>query len=401
MSGGGNISPNNINVNVLVDSKKEYTHRIVDLLTPILYNDFYDMFKEAEHAIETRLFPKKNNKEVFTMMLQSVKNWKDDERTMQIYARRITEKCSWIMDLLKTIMVLNTMVLAAIRNNDQPEQINVEVPEAVDFVYELYKCVSVKLPVSIFVGLYSQEEDKIEKSEERMLSVIEKCIVKVISDMLPIKNLIATYTQGWNTNSFTCDQSVEATTVPPPPPAPSTVQVDQDITTIPDTNVQNLSDTTPATNDDTSAGTTDTTDTNDVVKKQESMQNIESGYGKEDIDESKDYMDKNSVDQVDSDDNDDDIDGIGSLDVSDDLEEDDDDKVDNFARQAVYRQREIRKKLNRMKIKKQTSQPIGKQGVPYDSDMGDKRKTVKISKDVHVPKPSTYLGNDFEDGYDD
>ena len=366
-----------INVGVLVESKREYTQQLVDQLSPLLYSDFHDMYREAAGALERNYFPNKTAKEVFTMSLQNVKKWVEDDKVIQMYARRVTDHCSWVMELLKTIMVVNTMVLAAIRNNDQPEQVNVEVPEIAEFVFELYKCTASKMPVSVFIYLHSGDDDRIEKAEEKMQNVIEKCIVKVISDMLPIKNLIATYTQNWNTNNFTCDQNVEATTPSPPvaPPSGDAVEVQK-----------THADPTTA---DPEHETATISKNDDVTSEDVGKQNVMD-------DDEDENADRRNTDNLNSDDEESDYSEEVSNESTDEEERD-----MRFAQQAAARQRQIQKKLRKMgKLKQKHVQkhvPAGKEGVPFDHMLGEKRKTVKISKDVPTPKPSSYLGNDFDE----
>ena len=196
----------NINIGVLVDSKVEYTQKMIDVVSPFIYKDFYDMFQEGCEALNK--LPGKAPKEIFTLILKNVSKWPDQQGVIATYTNRMLNECDWLMSLLKTIIAVNTMILAAIRDSSDSGRVNVELPEAEVFVYSLYKKVASKLSPNVFLHFYSGDDEKIEKAEEKMAAVIEKCIRNVIAELLPMKHLISQYMTKWESNHFTCDDSV-------------------------------------------------------------------------------------------------------------------------------------------------------------------------------------------------
>jgi len=350
-----NMSADNVNINVLVDSKREYTEKMLDIVAPHICADFVDMFQEAKDAIDKNVFTNKTPTEVYMMILKQVSRWSDDESTVAKYTQRLLVRCDWLMSLLRTIMVLNTMVLAAIRNSDDSERVNVELPDVEVFVYAMYKKCASKITPSLFCKLASSDEEVVEKAEDKMAAIIEKCIKAVIMDMVPMKHLINQYMVGWGSSHFTCDDQRSI--------VDSNSKYDECADTIVDENTK-----------------IETNDEDIVTSVLQQQQQHDSKF-----------TEKNEDDEDNEEEDDD----------EDNEEEDDDDNNDErlqYEQQMQNRARQIDMKMRKLKLKEQILRkrnakltPIGKTGVGFHVD-GEKRKTVKLSKDNTIP--CEYLGND-------
>lgn len=363
----------NVNIAVLVESKQEYTQKMIDVIAPHMYRDFYDMFKEGSDVLEK--MHNRTPKDIFTLVLKNVSKWQEDPTIVKTYTLRLLTECSWLMDLLKTIMVLNTMVLAAIRDNQHSARVNVELPESEVFVYALYKQVAKKMSPNVFVHFYSDDEEKIEKAEEKMMSVIEKSIKQVILELLPMKHLIAEYMNGWGSNQFTCDDKLSASHAPPSepdPPTPSPTPDPPPSSPTPD----------PPPSSPTPVEDTPPLEESVVTASPPPPESVE-----------KPTMIDNASD---------DSDGVTSDDDDVVTSSDEEDSEAEYTRLLQERAKAINRKMRRMKVtdKKTKKRVPGKMSIPFDSSVGEERKTVKISSDAYTPsKPSEYLGND--EFYDD
>lgn len=338
-----NMSTADVNVSVLVDSKKAYTEKLIEVVAPHIYNDFYDMQNEAIAAIEHSWFPDKSQQEVFSDILKKVKRWDEDETVLSAYSSRLLNECEYLMNLLKTIMVLNTMVLAAIRNKQDSQQVNVELPHVNTFVHQLYKQVATNIKPALFCALSSENEEKVEKAEEKLMSIVEKSIHTVIKSLLPMKHLISTYMQNWDTGEFVSDDRITSP-LPTPPiaipePVPTPVMVE----------------------DETPDSCHDDDDNEDNGSEATPVQ--------EDANE-----------------------------CSSDDDDDESESLSAYEQQLMARARQIEQKMRKLKLrekkKKNSRVPIGKVAVSCELQ-GDQRKMVKLSKNSQNNQlPMEYLGND-------
>ena len=180
-----------VNVNVLVDAKKEYTSQLINLLTPSFYRGFSHIYQEA-------CSNKSVNKTIFREFQDSLEyiargNWnqhKVEEETEKVIQH---SGCDWLDELLGAIFVSNIRILLSVRPRRNQQSIDIEIPKKDYFIHTCYQEIAKNFWQNPY--LFDQEVNIIQQQENMRssISLIETSIEKAIRRLLPFKNILDKY----------------------------------------------------------------------------------------------------------------------------------------------------------------------------------------------------------------
>ena len=185
-------------LNLLVDTKKEFSIYLINNLSPEINKGIYSIFENCKNSVED------NNTILmsFQQVLSDVPNW----NTSIIYTEtmRVKEKIPYIEDLLTAVFISNMRLLCSIKNKNK--QIKVKVPKLETFIHKCY--IEVAKEFWSYTYLFNQNINKLEiqKNKRHIEIIIKNSIEEVVRKLLPLKTILKDYLET-NLDSDMNDES--------------------------------------------------------------------------------------------------------------------------------------------------------------------------------------------------
>ena len=180
-----------INVNVLVAAKDEYTTNLYGQLSPLILEGLQSIYEDAKIEIT-----KQNNNigllKQFQIFLKSIPKW--NSTILKQETHRIKRECPYLMDLVTAVFVSNVKILASVRLSSTNKNIQVKIPTPDVFVHSVY----IECAKSFFYDpyLFDDRDGNIcltQKKLKQALEIIQLNIVQIIRKMLPLDKILQEY----------------------------------------------------------------------------------------------------------------------------------------------------------------------------------------------------------------
>lgn len=176
----------------LKNSVNEYSQRLINILTPEIYNGFQSMLNESYQICNLN---KEKNKYLMTFQ-NCIKLIPDyNQILIENECKRIIEKtgCNYLEDLITATHIILLKNLTTIRVGNRQKKIDISIPKLNIFIHKVYINVGRKLYQN--VDLFMIEVPSIQKMKNKRIIeiIIEKCILDTIRDSMPYENIIRSY----------------------------------------------------------------------------------------------------------------------------------------------------------------------------------------------------------------
>lgn len=188
-----------MNINLVIELKKEYETILSDILVPFVFEGINSIY------IEAKKIPSNNTLINFQNFLMKVKDWNINILTKEL-TRLQTKQTTphWFEKLVKTVFKINMLVLSL---NQVPEHMLNDIT-VLKFLHQVYKECARSFWMNPF--LFDDKVSSAEGNQNRVLSfqIISECIKKAIHALLPmniILNKFLNITDETYTNSQLLD----------------------------------------------------------------------------------------------------------------------------------------------------------------------------------------------------
>ena len=189
-------------LNVLVEAKKEYLNQLCILMCPVMIQGFEEMYKEAH-----KLSKGKRVLMQYQKLLKEVPNWND--HIVKQNSDNVCNTCSWFSDLLAAVFVSFVKILSSVRLKTVTKKISIKLPTNDMFVHTCY----VNAAKDLYKDPYIYDEEMNEHVRDSKLTTrFTTCIENTIKELLPIQQILETYMkqqQGSESLDLNTDESVE------------------------------------------------------------------------------------------------------------------------------------------------------------------------------------------------
>lgn len=192
-------------MNYLVETKKEYTIQLTNLLTPIIYEGLLSIYKNAQHIGNEKEILK-----IFQGMLRRIPKW--NRNFVNKETKRILHNAdNWLEDLLKAVIKANIIILTNTTPSYSFKHLDDRHYEEVDFSNFIHKCYiecarEIYTNPYLFSHKYTPRKQK--ENHRLIIELVKKCIVNAIRKMLPVKDILKEYLKKDYQNKF--EQSYES-----------------------------------------------------------------------------------------------------------------------------------------------------------------------------------------------
>jgi hypothetical protein len=180
------------NIAVLVDAKQEYTHQLIQLLTPHIYVGIKSIYEAGREYCETT--GDKHILRKFQQLLSEIPKWNTD-RIDNEYARiKALTECDWIDDLITAVFVSHTKVLTAIQlKNKQKKSIELNVPTGEHFIHKCYTEVARAFWKRPYLMNHALANIEVQRNIADSEQLIKDAIHETVRRMLPVRHILKEY----------------------------------------------------------------------------------------------------------------------------------------------------------------------------------------------------------------
>ena len=217
-------------LNVLVEAKKEYLSQLCILMCPFVIEAFSDMYDEADKLSKGRRVLLQ-----YQTLLKDVPNWNDS--IIKNHTDKHIHSCSWFSDLLAAVFVSFVKILSSVRLKTENKKISIKLPSNEIFVHACYVNVAKDLYKDPYI--YHDEMSTYER-DDKLNHRITLAIEMTIKELIPVQQILKTY-MSQDTSNIDINNEVEDVEVedeedevePEPEPEPEAGTENSEITTDP------------------------------------------------------------------------------------------------------------------------------------------------------------------------
>ena len=181
---------NIFNTSILVETKKEYTIQLVNILTPLIYDGLKAMYEDAINMGQG-----KDTLLIYQNLLRRIPKWPKDLIQKETQRIRDQSKCTeWFEDLIKAVVKANILILSnsASSLNESTkkyyEQVNIE-----DFIHKCYIQCGREIFNSPYLFYHKLTPVEIKRNQRDCCNLIKESIREAIRKMLPVKHILNQY----------------------------------------------------------------------------------------------------------------------------------------------------------------------------------------------------------------
>jgi hypothetical protein len=171
-----------MNINLIIEIKKEYETMLCDILVPFIYEGFTSIFIEAN-----KISKNNNSLKTFQTLLMKIKDWNINiliKELNNLQTRQSTPQ--WFEKLVKTVFKINMLILSL---EELPEHMLNDIT-ILKFLHQIYKECAKKFWMNPF--LFSDKVSPIESNQNRILAfqIIGEGIKQAINSLLPMNIIL-------------------------------------------------------------------------------------------------------------------------------------------------------------------------------------------------------------------
>ena len=188
------------NLTSLIESKNEWSARLVNVLTPCIIEGINSIFQEA-----IRLCEENDESEKYLMTFQNLLNnipkW--SEEIVNNEKSRILENthCIYLEDLITCVHILQLKALTCARVGTKQKKIDINIPSVNQFIHKLYINVARKIYTNVYLFEKNIQPLSIQKNNRELEIIIKECILNTIRDSIPVENILRAYLdESYETN---------------------------------------------------------------------------------------------------------------------------------------------------------------------------------------------------------
>eukprot|EP00899_Mesostigma_viride_P011100 jgi/Mesvir1/19992/Mv13249-RA.1 len=178
-----------VNINVLVDSKKEYVDQLERGLTEPVFESLKNILRDAVEVSDTAGMDPIS---AFTQLLTEIPDWNPD--VLEEETEFIMDAIPYFRDLLKAYFVCTSMIMGSIRMSRDPNQkMKVRVPSPTRFVHLVMKNLANEIvdDVDYFVSETGDGGYKLQR--RNLFGAIREAVRGAVHTLMPIDDILKEY----------------------------------------------------------------------------------------------------------------------------------------------------------------------------------------------------------------
>ena len=181
----------NLNIDILVNAKDEYTQQLCDIIGPMMHQGFDAIIGNARKTVERRSVYR-----YFQELLKNIPQWNQDiieKETLRIIKKT---ECDWLDELLKAVFIANAKVLSSVSINkgSSETKIDLKIPKLENFIHKCYIASAREFYKNpLLFKVESVNYDLLKINLNNIDNIIISSIKDTIRKSIPYKNLLKEY----------------------------------------------------------------------------------------------------------------------------------------------------------------------------------------------------------------
>jgi hypothetical protein len=178
-----------MNTNILVETKKEYTIQLVNILTPLIYEGLKAIYEDSVSISEG-----KNTLLIYQNLLKRIPKWPPNLINDETERIKNQSNCfDWFDNLIKAVIKSNILILS--NTNELPKNTvhfydNINIP---NFIHQCYIQCGQEIFNSPYLFYHKLNAVKIKQNQRESCELIKEGIRQAIRKMLPLKHILFEY----------------------------------------------------------------------------------------------------------------------------------------------------------------------------------------------------------------
>lgn len=169
-------------INILLETKKEYTTEVVKILSPFMIRFYESLYRDVCKQNKMTKYLLKE----FQIELKQVSSM-SEEKKMSLY-EIIKEKYEWIDTLIRSIFVIRGQLITAMNHKNKSLHIKPIAP--VEFIYKCYLEFARELWKQPNIYYHKLSISERQKNIHNLRKLAEHCIHEVIRGSMPFKDIL-------------------------------------------------------------------------------------------------------------------------------------------------------------------------------------------------------------------
>jgi len=179
-------------VTSLIESRNEWSVRLLNILTPLIISGFNSIWKDA---FTTATKHNESSKYLMTFQnyLSQIPKW--STAIVQAEVERIVEKsgCNYLEDLLSCVHIIQLKTLSCVRVGQRQKKVEIEIPSLASFIHNIY----INCARKIYTNVYLFETDipslQVQKNNRELEMIIRECIMNTVRESVPTERILRAY----------------------------------------------------------------------------------------------------------------------------------------------------------------------------------------------------------------
>jgi hypothetical protein len=170
-------------INILLETKKEYTTEIVKILTPFMMKYFEGVYKDVykQNKITKYLLRE------FQIELKNVSGMTDEKKNT-LY-EIIKEKYEWLDTIIRSIFIIRGQIITAMNHKNKP--LHIKPIPSTEFIYKCYLEFAREIWKQPNIYYHKLTISERQKNINELHRLAEHCIHEVIRNTMPFKDVIS------------------------------------------------------------------------------------------------------------------------------------------------------------------------------------------------------------------
>ena len=178
-------------MNILVEKKKEFTIRIINILSPLIYEGLDSIYSKAKEISSGD-----NVLKIFQSFLKRIPKWDDELLSQEINRIKTNSKDFQLLyDLIRACVKANINILTYSPNNTKVN-INPENYKSLDFqkfIHNIYIECAREVWNNPYLFYHNYTGIEIKRNQRDTIQLIKTCVEESIRKTLPLKHVLEIY----------------------------------------------------------------------------------------------------------------------------------------------------------------------------------------------------------------
>jgi hypothetical protein len=180
------------NINVLNESKNEWSGRLLNILTPYILEGLKSIFDESLKLCKTN-----GEMDKYLMTFQNfisrIPKW--SQTIIEEERNRIIDRsgCNYLEDLITCVHIIQLKVLTAVRVGQKQKKIDIDIPKLDVFIHKIYISIARKIYTNVYLFDINLSSLQIQKNNRQIEIIIQESIMNTIRDSIPVETILRAY----------------------------------------------------------------------------------------------------------------------------------------------------------------------------------------------------------------